>query len=146
MTDKALICGQAHKYKTKKGFGVKVNIKVKGEMHQIDVPENFPRGLIADGGPLDGKELDVYLVSQKGKNKKFELLGWNNQHDAIKAELIMNLIHGISKSLLESIPWEEDIEENSISRDASIEILEEIYKRDLEDRNDNDQSSNKNKL
>ena len=70
MTYKALICGQAHKYKTKKGFGVKVNIKVKGEMHQIDVPENFPRGLIADGGPLDGKELDVYLVSQKGKNKE----------------------------------------------------------------------------
>ena len=99
---KGLICGPAHKIRTKKGFEVKVNIKIKGEMHKVLVPENFPQGLIADGGPLDGKKLDVFFVSPKGKNKekKYELLGWNNQHDAIKAELIMNLINGISKSCL----------------------------------------------
>ena len=57
----------------------------------------------------------------------------------------MNLINGISKSLLETIPWKEDTEENLILRDQSIEILEKIYRNDLENRNDNDQSSNSKK-
>lgn len=145
---KGLVCGKARKVKTKKGFDVKVNMKIKGEMHNVDVPENFPRGLIADRGPLDGKELDVFLVSQKDKNKgkKYELLGWNNQHDSIKAELMMNLIHGISKSLLDTIPWEEDIKENLILREESIEILEKIYRSDLENKNDNEETSENNNL
>lgn len=146
MLFKAKSCGNAQRIKTSKGDSVKVQMLIKDKIEDVFVEPNFPAGLLADGAPLDGKILDVVKVSPKNNQKeKYILLGWNNQHDVIKAELVMNLVHNVSQCFLESIPWEQETEDISSLNNSPIEFLEKIYEIETFRDSDINNSSNKDK-
>ena len=147
MLYKAKSCGKAQRIKTSTGDSVKVQMLIKDKIKDVIVEPNFPAGLLADGAPLDGKILDVVKVSPKKNNQKekYILLGWNNQHDVIKAELVMNLVHNVSQCFLESIPWEQETEDISSLNNSPIEFLEKIYEIETFRDSDINNSSNEDK-
>ena len=132
MLTKGKVLAAVHRITSKEGAEVMVKMLIDGTVKDVHAGPNFPVDLLADGAPLSGKTIDVIVLPSTGDhtNTRYEVLGWNNQHDAVKLQLMAVLINGMSKSYLEKIPWEEEINTNLLLQNAAKETLEKIYQQD----------------
>ena len=108
-----------------------VGVLLEANIHEHKVlvtayESEFPIGLFALGGPLAGKTVDIVIYPPVGDQliTKFKVANWSNQSDSIKAKLITTVVQGLSRLHLESVPWQEKVE------DPVINDLEKIYELD----------------
>ncbi len=132
MITQGKVLSEVRRIASQEGADVMVKMLIDGTVKDVHAGKNFPVGLLADGAPLSGKTIDVMVFPPTGdqSSTRYELLGWNNQHDAVKLQLMAVLINGMSKSYLEKIPWEEEINTNLLLQNAAKETLEKIYQQD----------------
>ena len=131
------------RYQTTRGEAVKLKVDINGEERDaISYEKSFPIGLFAKGGPLNNGYVNVEISNDLNdfNGTLYEVISWNNQHDAIKTLVIIELLNKNSEILLEDIP---KIEEFNTSE---IEIQDMHNKRQKLERLINENNNDENNL
>ena len=101
-----------YRFLSTQGEALKIKINIDGcDFEANSYQNNFPLGLLGFGGPLQGGLINVvFNTNSEDRNKGvYEVVGWNNQHDAIKACTIGLLIKSLSEELVDRIPSIENL-------------------------------------
>ena len=116
------------RYKRENEEGVVLTIGVGRKSYTARARiDNFPIGILKSNLLHKNQKIDV-LVEDDENDIPYIVLGWNNQHDAVKATIVSTLITAISNTLLDEIPWENELGNNILISNSIKENLEKIYR------------------
>ena len=118
------------RYKNENEEGVVLVVKVGSKYFKARANiESFPIGILKSNLLHKNQKIDLF-EEDINNDIPYLVLGWNNQHDSIKATIVSTLITAISNTLLDEIPWEDNVGNTFFISNKVKENLERIYQSD----------------